>query len=109
MSFDNLTLNEIKSVSVKLIPPNKEFELNDDEIKEFINKLKDIVIYNREYSHLVSGGQVVIFTISKKDGTIISVNACNSYLMINDKSYKTEYEPCEKLSSFANECLRIRE
>ncbi len=107
--FNDLALDEIKSVSVELLPPNIKFELNDGEIKRFVEIIKGVVIYNRDDSYSEYYGQAAIYTITKKDGTSVKINAYNPFLIIDNKGYKTKYEPCEKLNSFANECLRIRE
>lgn len=52
------------------------------------------------------GGQAVIYTITMNDGTEITVNAYNPFIIIDGIGYKTKYEPCERLSQIANELAK---
>ncbi|MEG2139111.1 MAG: hypothetical protein RRY64_10690, partial [Oscillospiraceae bacterium] len=66
--FKNLSTSEISSVSVELLPPEKSFDLSDDNIAELIKILNSVVIYNKDSSHTQYSGQAVIYTITKADG-----------------------------------------
>ena len=100
--FKNLTTDEIKEVTVKLLPPDATISLNKQDISELTVILNDVVIYNKDNSYKEYDGQVVIYTIVKTDGTQITVNACNPFLVIDGVGYKTKYEPCEELNSLGN-------
>ncbi len=103
--FKDLSVDEIQSVSVKLVPPDETFSLSADEIEELANILNTAIIYNKDNSNNMYAGQAVIFEITKNDGTILEVNAYNPFLIIDGISYKTKYEPCEELNSLGNRIL----
>ena len=94
---------EISGISVKLSPPDVTFELTDSEIEEVVEILHTIIIYNEDNSYRNYAGQGVIITITKTDGTQMKTTAFNPFFIIDDVGYKTKYEPCEKLNSWANE------
>lgn len=100
--FKNLTVNEIKCVTVKLMPLNTETSLEEHEIEDLVDILHEVVIYNEDSSFGEYSGQSVIYTITKTDDTEIVINAYNPFIVINDNGYKTKYEPCEQLNSFGN-------
>lgn len=99
--FKNLTADDISSVSVRLIPPDKTIEIT--EIQKLVDILKDVVIY--EIDDTEYAGQSVIYTIKMKDGRETVINACNPLIIINELGYKTKYEPCERLNEMANGLL----
>ncbi len=105
MPFKDLSVNNIASVSVELLPPDKSFDLTDDDIAELTEILNSVVIYNKDSSHDQYAGQAVIYTITKTDGTILTINAYNPFLIIDSVGYKTKYEPCQELNSLGNKIL----
>lgn len=64
-----------------------------------------VVIYNKVSSHDQYAGRAVIYTIVKTDGTILTVNAYNPFLIIDSVGYKTEYEPCQELNALDSKIL----
>ena len=50
-------------------------------------------------------GQGVVFTLTMVDGTQTDIMAYNPFIVIDGIGYKTKYEPCEALNSYANELL----
>lgn len=64
--FKTLSINDMASVSVKLLPPQKSFDLTDDEISELTQILSLVVIYNKDNSYTEYTGQAVIYTITNK-------------------------------------------
>lgn len=105
MPFKDLSVDNIASVSVELLPPDKSFDWTDDDIIELTEMLNSVVIYNRDNSYDQYAGQAVIYTITKTDGTVLTINAYNPFLIIDSVGYKTKYEPCEELSSLGNKIL----
>ena len=101
--FKNLTTDEIKEVTVELLPPDVTISLNEENIFALIDILNDVVIYNKDNTYGMYNGQAVIYTIVKTDGTQITVNAYNPFLIIDGVGYKTKYEPCEELSVLGND------
>ena len=100
--FKELSVDDIKSVSVELLPPQKSFDLSSDDIIKLTEILNSVVIYNKDSSHDQYNGQAVIYTITKTDGTILTINAYNPFLIIDSVGYKTKYEPCEELNALGN-------
>lgn len=106
--FKNLSANEITSVSVRLLPPSKTFNLSSNEIIELTELLNSVVVYNKDSSHNQYNGQAVIYTITKIDGTILTINAFNPFLIVGGVGYKTKYEPCEELNALGNRIMSVR-
>ena len=103
--FKDLSVNQITSVSVELLPPQKCFDLSGDDISELTEILNSVVIYNKDSSYAQYDGQAVIYTITKTDGTTLTVNAYNPFLIIDSVGYKTKYEPCQELNALGNKIL----
>ena len=103
--FQNLSLSEISKVSVELIPPDVTLELNAGQIEKLVPILQQVVIYKQDDSYSESCGQAVIFTITKTDGSLSTVQAYNPFLVIDGVGYKTKYEPCEALNQLGNQIL----
>lgn len=101
--FKGLDAREITSATVHLNPPDKTVRIV--EIKELVEYLKDIVIYNKDNSYTEYYGQGVIFTLIMADGTQTEVMAYNPFVVIDGVGYKTKYEPCAALASYANDLL----
>lgn len=104
--FTKLKKIEIKEVTVKLLPPNVTKSLNEVEIFKLTEILNDVVIYNKDNSYTEYIGQAVIYTIVKKDGSELEINAYNPFLIIDGVGYKTKYEPCEELNALGNSINR---
>ena len=99
--FKDLTSDEIESVSVNCIPPDKTVETDDtDRIDELVEILNRLVIYDEDDKEYA--GQSVTFTITKTDGTVTRINAYNPQLIIDGVKYSTKQEPCSKLNDLGN-------
>ena len=103
--FQNLSLSEISKVSVELVPPDVTLDLNDGQIEKLVPILQQVVIYKQDDSYSESCGQAVIFTIIKTNGSLLTVQAYNPFLVIDGIGYKTKYEPCEALNQLGNQIL----
>ncbi len=101
--FAELNVADISSVSVRIFPPDKTFEIVD--LDELADALNDVVIYEEDSSYREYYGQSATYTIKMNDGTVTEVIAFNPVIVIDGVGYKTEYKPCEKLSQIANELL----
>lgn len=104
--FKHLKVEEIKNVSVWVIPPDTTVELTEEETEKLVYILHNVKIYNRSWKHMFSGGQSCIFTITYNDGDVIEINAFTPSLIIDGKGYRAEYEICEKLNQFANNLIK---
>lgn len=101
--YKNLDTAQIASATVRLSPPDKTIQITD--INELVKYLKDAVIYNKDNSYTEYSGQGVIFTLTMSDGMQTEIMAYNPFLVIDGVGYKTKYEPCEALNSYANRLL----
>lgn len=98
----DLAVEDIKAVTVCLIPPDIRLTFTKDEINELVEILNRVVVYNEDNSYKDYSGQAVIFTITKTDGTQIDINAHNPFIIIDGTGYKTKYNPCKELNNLAN-------
>ncbi len=64
-----------------------------------------MVIYQEDNSYTGYNGQGVTFTLTMSDGTQTQIMAFNPFLVMDGIGYRTKYEPCEALSSYANRLL----
>lgn len=101
--FKNLDSSEIESATVRLIPPDKTIQIVEKE--ELADYLNDVVIYNTDNSYTEYSGQGVIFTLTMSNGTQTEIMAYNPFIVIDGVGYRTKYEPCEALGSYANRLL----
>lgn len=101
--YKALDASQIVSATVRLTPPDKTIQIV--EIKELVEYLKDVVIYDEDNSYTEYSGQGVTFTLTMTDGTQTKIMAYNPFLVIDGVGYKTKYEPCEALSNYANKLL----
>lgn len=101
--FGDLEAEDIITASVRLIPPDETIAISD--LEELVSYLNEVVIYREDCSYTEYDGQGVIFTLTMADGTQTEVNAYNPFVIIDGTGYRTKYEPCQKLSSYANRLL----
>ena len=101
--FQDLDASEITSAIVRLVPPDKTIQITD--ISELAEYLRDVVVYNKDNSYTKYSGQGVIFTLTMSDGTQTKVMAYNPFLVLDGVGYKTEYDSCQALNSYANRLL----
>ncbi len=101
--YRNLDASQIILATVRLTPPDKTIQIT--EIKELVEYLEDVVIYNKDNSYIEYDGQGVTFTLTMSDGAQTSIMAYNPFLVIDGIGYKTKYEPCQALNSYANRLL----
>jgi len=100
--FKNLSVNDISEATVSLYPPGTTLAVSNDEVKVLVDILRKVVIYNQDDSYNNYAGQAVVFNITKTDGTQLSINAYNPFIIIDGVGYKTKYEPCEELNRLGN-------
>lgn len=101
--YKNLDAAQVISAAVQLSPPDTTIQIT--EIKELVDLLKDVVIYNKDNSYTEYAGQGVTFSLVMADGTQTSIMAYAPFLVIDGVGYKTKYEPCEALNQYANMLL----
>lgn len=102
--FRDLQPSDVVSATVHLTPPDKTIQIT--EIPELVSYLKEVVIYNEDNSYVEYTGQAVFFTLNMSDGSQVSIEEYNPFIIIDGVGYKTKYEPCEDLNNYANQLLR---
>lgn len=98
--FQNVLDDEISVVSVERYP-TIAFDLTEDEVAEFTEIMRRVVIYSKDSSEEPLAGDAPTYTITKKNGTIIQVIPCNPFFMIDGVRYQSKYQPCYELAGFA--------
>lgn len=100
--FKHVLDDEISSVSVELYP-TIAFDLTKDEVAEFTEILRNVVVYSKDSSDEPLAGDAPTYTITKKDGATIAVIPCNPFFIIDGVRYKSQYQPCYELAGFATQ------
>lgn len=104
--FKTIDANEIEEIKVFAIPPEKEVVLSEAEVEKIIPLLQNLKTSKPGYKTSALAGQTVRITVQKKDGTIIEIfNVGNVQIIINDRSYRADYESAEAINNFANKVL----
>ena len=106
--FRDLEAADIAAASVTLMPPDVTLELDAGEIETLAKLLGDLRITRPDQSYTEYAGQAVQFAVTFADGTETEVMEYNPFLILDGTGYRTAYEPCEALNSFANKLLRER-
>lgn len=101
--YQDLTAAEISFATVHLQPPDRTLQIED--LDRLLALLQDVVVYEEDDSYPEYAGQAVTVQLTMSDGTQTSITAYNPFLIINGVGYRTEYEPCEALNSYANGLL----
>lgn len=101
--YKDLEAADIVSASVELLPPDETVQII--EIKELVEYLNDVVVYEQDDSWREYSGQATVFTLVMADGTVEEITAYNPFVIINGTGYCTKYEPCEQLNNLANRLL----
>ena len=101
--YKHLQASDITAASVRLTPPDETIQIT--EIKELVEYLNDLVIYQPDDSYQEYAGQAAAFTLTMQDGTQHEIIAYNPFFIIDGTGYKTKYEPCERLNRYANKLL----
>ena len=104
--FNDLSAEDILSITVFAIPPNETVLVDDMvEIEIIVEILRTVIIYQKSDEWKNTGGQGVTFTISKTTDEVVEVRPYGSYLIIDGQGYRTEYQPSENLNRIANTIL----
>ena len=103
MPYRDLKASDIVSAAVYLSPPDETVQITD--IEELVSYLSEVAIYHEDNSYTDYCGQSVVFTLTMADGDQEKITACNPFVIIDGTGYKAKYEPCERLSRYANKLL----
>lgn len=103
MPYKDLKASDIVSATVSFLTPDETVQITD--VEELVSYLSEVTIYNEDNSYTDYCGQTVLFTLTMADGTQEKITAFNPFVIINGVGYKAKYEPCERLSLYANQLL----
>lgn len=104
--FAKLSASDVQSATLYAVPPSQEMELRDQTaLAELVEILNSVKVYEKSDEGRNYAGQLVRFTLTLKDGTVLNVGANNPFLYINEIGYKTTYGPCQRLNELGNRLL----
>lgn len=104
--YAKINKDDISEISI-LFGTYEPYQLTENETDEFINMLKDVVIYKKDNTYVeYSGVKTLMFCIEKTNGKKIYISAANPFFIINGTGYRTEYLPCDRLSRFYVEIVQ---
>lgn len=101
MPFIGAQAYNIKEVKMSLRPGGKKILLTEEEKKEFIKKIRFVVLFQRDDTFRQLNGGPVVFYITKENGKKLVLEEAAPYIAINDKGFKSLQICGEKLSDFA--------
>ena len=99
--FNNLETTEVASATVRLLPSDKTFQIEDTD--ELVELLKDVVVYNKDDSYNEYAGQAVVFTLFMSDGSKKEITEYSPFIVVDGTGYKAEYKSCQSLNCYAIE------
>ncbi len=104
--FARLNTSDIASATLYAAPPSAEIAISDQQIlSELVDILHSVKVYDKNENGREYDGQLVRFTLTLKDGSVLDVGAYNPFLYINEIGYKTAYGPCQRLNQLGNRLL----
>lgn len=103
-NLSQLKTEDVTSFIVTLRPPDEQFTITDEKsISQLVEILNEVKILEEDDSYTDYDGQWVEFELTMADESSKTIAAYNPFIIIDGVGYKTEYEPCAKLSSFGND------
>lgn len=90
-------IEEIVAIEAAFGTEEKEYELDDDEEKEFMNRYRDIQVYEQIDSSVRYRGALYGFRIYYGGDRIETIFIVSPCLMIDGKSYLVDEESLDKL------------
>lgn len=107
--LEDMKASDIVSIKIQSAPPYEEAVIaNQGEISQFAEKLKAVTVYE-ERTVIGDSEKPMIFTITKSDGTEITVKTFNPYISIDNTTYRVKSETSEALSGLGEDFLSIEE
>ncbi|MBU3217385.1 hypothetical protein LL033_25735 (plasmid) [Clostridium estertheticum] len=105
--FKHLNKSDISSISVLGSPPNRTVVINKEEqIDEVVDTLNTVPTYQKVDSSKIIVGQLIQFTLTMKDGSILKLKVFTPTIVINGQSYLSKYGFCEELNALGNKLLK---
>lgn len=106
--FKQLKNSDIEKAFVCILPDDVTAELDNNEISELISLLNESKTYLKDDSYGENNGQIITYTIIKKDKTKIEIKPFNPFLIIDGNGYITDSNNCEKLQQLGNSIAGIK-
>ena len=90
-------IEKIVAIETAFGTAEKEYELDDDEAEEFMNRYRDIQVYEQIDSSVRYRGALYGFRIYYEENRVETIFIVKPCLMIDEKSYLVDEESCDKL------------
>lgn len=95
VTFDKI--EKIVAIETAFGTAEKEYELDDDEAEEFMNRYRDIQVYEQIDSSVRYRGALYGFRIYYEGDRIETIFIVSPCLIIDGKSHLVDEESCDKL------------
>lgn len=98
--FADLQETDIKQAYIlyTAYPSNEPYPLNQEDTKELVAALQEIVFYQMDNSYMdYDGCSFTMLIIEKPDGEILECYAGNPFFIINGEGHRTKYGPSDAL------------
>lgn len=104
--FKALQTDDITKVEVLALPPDTRKDISDNtQIQKLVEILNNVVVYNKDDSWQEYVGQYIQFSITTKNGEIITVATYNPFLIIDNVGYRAKYKSLVDLNALANSIM----
>lgn len=103
--FRSLTVDHLGGATVEVTPPGTLAILSQQDLRDLVDILQKITIYQEDNSYQASGRQMVTFTLTMVNGTECTVTACNPWLILDGVGYRTSHAPCLGLSTLGHQAI----
>lgn len=103
--LQDLTVENITSMSIMLGPPGVDIPLSDEQVEECVSLLRQVVVYHRKGGFMDNrtSGQVVRITIIDTSNREMVISFFgNISVTVDGVKYKVKYVESEALNAFAN-------
>ncbi|WP_317854859.1 hypothetical protein [Chakrabartyella piscis] len=105
--YEDTTVEDIVSVTVKLNSGTSSVDLEEHQIVGLLDLLQQLPLYHRMMPVPSSGG-ISGYSIIMVDKTEIDIVPAGEWISINGIRYKTEYDLSEQIDQFAHNILDTR-
>ena len=101
--FRDLEAGQVVGVCVEAASSGEAVALDEQAVADFVSVLQAVKLYGEDPGYQEASGPFVTFSFALSDGTEHTVSACAPYVVIDGTGYRTDVEPCQALSSLAEQ------
>lgn len=99
-AFKNLESTDVISSTVRLLPPDKTFQIKDTD--ELVKILNGVVVYYKDNSYNEYAGQANVYTLFMADGSKKEIIECSPFIVVDGIGYRAKHKSCIFLDTIAN-------